>query len=273
MKPISLICALWTALVLTAAAEVSVDHDAFGKSLGGWKKNGSAAQYALSGSDYRTFKPEVSPTPEGGIFVSLRIDHVRGWMSSNDHATLEITVGSTGVITSAKSNIAIQGVSIASDVILGTNEAGKEITGAERAVQIGTDLVSNLTAKLLREKLVEAGRVTFPAAIRHNFNLLYQSLRVDGEPVQSYAPVLPPPPPAATPVPAAPQTTTTAAAPPPPEPAKTEPAKTEAAKTEPPKTEADAEPPPPVARPVPGNAALEIGSFSTPAGGDLAPQN
>ena len=192
MKPLSLLCAAWAALAMLTSAEVTVDNDVLGKSLGGWKKkDGSAAQYPLSGSDYCTYKPEVSPTPEGGIFISVRIDHVRGWMSNNDHATLEITVSGTGVITSAKSSIAIQGVSIASDVILGTNEAGKEITGADRAVQIGTDLVSNLTAKLLRENIVEAGRVTFPAAIRHNYNRLYQALRVDGEPVPFFVTSLP----------------------------------------------------------------------------------
>ena len=51
-----------------------------------------------------------------------------------------------------------------SDLIQGVNVAGKEITGAERAVQIGTDLVADLSAKLLREKIVEAGRVTAASA-------------------------------------------------------------------------------------------------------------
>ena len=266
MKTLSLLISAWASLVIMAAADVTVDHESFGKSLGGWKrKDGSAAQYPLSGSDYRTFKPEVSPTPEGGIFISVRIDHVRGWMSNNDHATLEITVSATGVITSAKSSIAIQGVSIASDVILGTNEAGKEISGADRAVQIGTDLVSNLTAKLLRENIVEAGRVTFPAAIGHNFNLLYQALRVDGEPVPSYAAVQAPPPPPAKPV------TTTAT--PPATPPSTAPATTPAtaAPTEKPKEDTTTDPPPPVARPVPGNAPLEINPYAPEGGGDLAP--
>lgn len=93
---------------------------------------------------------------------------------------LEVTVGPQGVITAAKSNIAIQGRSIVSDVIVGTNEAGKVLATPNQAVQIGTDLVSDLTAKLLRENIVEAGRVSFPAAIRHNYNILYQALLVDG---------------------------------------------------------------------------------------------
>jgi hypothetical protein len=51
-------------------------------------------------------------------------------------------------------------------------------------VKIGGDLVADLSSKLLREKIVEAGRVSFPAALRHNYNQLYQAIRTeDGKPV------------------------------------------------------------------------------------------
>ncbi len=161
-------------------AAVAIDEEAFGKSLGGWtKRDKAAAEYPLSGAEYRTYKPEISPTPDGGIFISVRIDHVRGWLSSDDHAILEITVNSTGGIASAQSSIAIQGRSIKSDVILGGNEVGKAILGPNLAVRIGTDLVADLSAKLLRENIVEAGRVSFPAVLRHNFNRLFQAIRVD----------------------------------------------------------------------------------------------
>lgn len=209
---------VWSAIAilissLGALAQVRIDEDAFGNSLGGWKKRDKqAAEYPLSGSTYRTYKPEISPTPDGGIFVSVRIDHVRGWLSSDDHAVLEITVNSQGMISSAQSNIAIQGRSISSDVIRSTGEVGKEIVGADRAVQIGTDLVADLSAKLLREKIVEAGRVSFPAALRHNYNLLFQSIRVEKPaPPQLDAPTpvenSEPAPPAQPPAPKAPAAT------------------------------------------------------------------
>lgn len=245
--------------VFSSFGEVKVDDEVLGKSLGGWKKkDNKAAEYPLSGSVYRTFKPEVTPTPEGGIFVSVRIDNVRGWMSSDDYAVLEITVSPQGVISSAKSSIALQGRSITSDVILGANEVGKQVTGADRAVQIGSDLISNLSAKFLNEKIVEAGRVSFPAALRHNYNLLYQALRLDGAPVPPLTPVIVPPPgagttPLANPAPAN--------ANPPPAPAE-----------KPKETPAPAEPPPPVAKPVPGNAPLEIDSYQPSSGGDLKPE-
>ncbi len=162
----------------TAFADVSVDEAVFGNSLGGWDaRGGKAANYPLSGAEYRTFRPEITPTPDGGIFISLRIDHVRGWLSSNDHAMLEITVDSHGHVASAQSSIAIQGRSVTSDLIRGGNDAGQKLAGMDHAVQIGTDLVADVSAKMLREKIVEAGRVSFPAALRHNYNLLYQAIR------------------------------------------------------------------------------------------------
>ena len=183
MKHLPACLALILAIAAPVFGGVRVDDEALGTSLGGWKKRDKrAAEYPLSGSTYRTYKPEVSPTPEGGVFVSLRIDHVRGWLSSDDHAVLELTVDSKGAIVSAQSTIAIQGRSISSDLILGVNESGKKLVGTEQAVQVGTDLIANLSAKLLREKVVEAGRVSFPAVLRHNYNLLYQAIRTGDEP-------------------------------------------------------------------------------------------
>lgn len=144
-------------------AGVTIDENVFGKSLGGWdSRGGKAADYPLSGAEYRTFRPEITPTPDGGIFISLRIDHVRGWLSSNDHAMLEITVDSDGKIAAAQSSIAIQGRSVTSDLIRGGTDAGQQLVGVDQAVKIGTDLVADVSAKMLREKLVEAGRVSFP---------------------------------------------------------------------------------------------------------------
>jgi biotin carboxyl carrier protein len=38
-------------------------------------------------------------------------------------------------------------------------------------------LVADLTAKMLQEKIVEPGRVSYPAVLRHNYNLLFQAIR------------------------------------------------------------------------------------------------
>lgn len=179
--------------VVFCHAAPEVDVEAFGKSLGGWDgRKGKTAEYEISGARYRTYKPEVSPSPDGGVFVSLRIDHLRGLLASDDHASLEMTFSSDGLLVSAQSSIALQGITISSELIKGTAAASTTVTApyVDRAVKIGTDLVTDLSSKLLREKIVEPGRVTFPAAIRHNYNLLYQAVKKDLE-VAKKASILP----------------------------------------------------------------------------------
>jgi len=170
--------ALVMSLVTTLHAGVGIDIEAFGKSLGGWKVKGkSACDYDLSGSGYRTYKPELTPTPDGGVFASLRIDHRRGWLASDDHAVLEVTIDKHGSIVSAQSNLALQGRTISSDVIRTGGSVGGSVPGVGSAVKVGADLTADLSSKLLREKVVEPGRVNFPAAVRHNYNLLFQAIR------------------------------------------------------------------------------------------------
>jgi hypothetical protein len=165
-------------LVTTLHAGVTLDIDAFGKSLGGWKSKGKqACDYDLSGAEYRTFKPEITPTPDGGIFASVRIDNRRGWLASDDHAVLEVTIDKNGSIVTAQSNLALQGRTISSDVIRTGGTVGGAVPGVGAAVKVGADLTADLSSKLLREKVVEPGRVNFPAAVRHNYNLLFQAIR------------------------------------------------------------------------------------------------
>ena len=164
-----------TMLCAQLHAGVGIDVESFGESLGGWKKD--RVKYELSDSIYRTHKPEITKTPDGGIFVSVRIDHLRGWLSSDDHAVLEVSFGPDGSVSSAQTTLAIQGLTISSDLIRSTASAGTKLTPIDGAVKVGTNLVADLSSKILREKIVEAGRVTFPAAVRHNYNLLYQSMQ------------------------------------------------------------------------------------------------
>lgn len=180
--------ALILSLVTTLHAGVGVDIEAFGDSLGGWKVKGkSACDYDLSGSGYRTYKPELTPTPDGGVFASVRIDHRRGWLASDDHAVLEVTIAKDGSIVSAQSNLALQGRTISSDVIRTGGSISGGVPGVGAAVKVGADLTADLSSKLLREKVVEPGRVNFPAVVRHNYNLLFQAIRKTDDPAPQTA--------------------------------------------------------------------------------------
>jgi hypothetical protein len=178
MKTLHLLLCLLYLMPLHAAVEIDVET--FGESLGGWKaRKGKAAEYEISEATYRTYQPESSPSPDGGIFVSIRIDHVRGFMASDDHASLELSFASDGTLVTAQSSLALQGRTISSELIKGGASASTSVAApyVDRAVKIGTDLVADLSSKLLREKIVEPGRVSFPAAIRHNYNLIFQAVR------------------------------------------------------------------------------------------------
>ena len=98
--------------------DVEIDMEALGASLGGWQaRKGKAAEYEVSEAGYRTYQPEISPSPDGGIFVSMRIDHRRGFMASDDHASLELSFAPDGSLVSAQSSLALQGRTISSELI------------------------------------------------------------------------------------------------------------------------------------------------------------
>lgn len=177
--------------LLTAAAHagVEVDLEKFGTSIGGWKKEGGkAAEYKFSESDYRTYKPEITQAPDGGIFISMRVDHVRGMFSADDHASLEMNFGPDGEMLSAQAYISIQNRRISSDMFRSAGKsaasaAGQVVNGiAEKAAKLGSDVFASLASKVLRENVTEPGRVSFPAALRHNFNMLYPCVHVVKDP-------------------------------------------------------------------------------------------
>ncbi len=166
----------WAFSVFAQAAP-RVHGEIYGKLLDGWDaKRGRAADYEISGSEYRTWKPEVTPLVTGGIYISIRIDYLRGLLASEDHASLEITVDKEGNVVAARSSLALQGKRMTSDLIRATGKLGAKVVGLEQAAKIGADMVADLSAKVLREEITEPGRVTFPAVIHHNYNLLCLSI-------------------------------------------------------------------------------------------------
>lgn len=177
-----LILLLFVSAVSLAHAGPELRVDDLGKSMGGWKdKGGKAAKFEVSGSKYRCWKPELSPTPTGGIFVSVRIDHLRGMLASDDHASLEVTFDKEGNVVSARSSIALQGKKVTSDLVEGTGKAGTKLVGMDLAAKVGTEMVTSLTAKILRENIKEPGRVSFPAVLQHQYNLLCLAVKMPEE--------------------------------------------------------------------------------------------
>jgi hypothetical protein len=66
---------------------VGLDYDCLVEGLSGsWDdKDGQASSYSISGSNYRMWQPDTSSTSEGGLYVSFKMDHIRG-AARDDHA-------------------------------------------------------------------------------------------------------------------------------------------------------------------------------------------
>lgn len=194
------LAALWTVmnlrplvlLLLTASvvhAGVEVDIEKFGESLGGWdKEKHKAAEYKFSEVDYRTYKPEVTTAPDGGVFISVRVDHLRGMFSSDDHASLEMSFAPDGTLLSSQAAISIQARRISSEMFRSGGSSAAKAAGdlaggtAEKAAKLGSNVFASLAGKLLRENVTEPGRIAYPAALRHNYNLLFQCVKYVKDP-------------------------------------------------------------------------------------------
>ncbi len=60
--------------LLLIARAAAFDSAGFGQSLNGWTRDGSA-HYALDGTEYRTLRPVVTPTEDGGEMVAVTVLH------------------------------------------------------------------------------------------------------------------------------------------------------------------------------------------------------
>ena len=98
----------WLATILSAGA-VEFNVNEFGSRLGGWQDSkGAAAKYKSSNSYYRTYRPTITRTPKGGLFISTKIQHLYSW-GAVDTSFLEMTFDSSGEIMGAQVKIKMGG--------------------------------------------------------------------------------------------------------------------------------------------------------------------
>ena len=60
--------------LLLIARAAAFDSAGFGQSLNGWTRDGSA-HYSLDGAEYRTLRPVVTPSEDGGETVAVTVLH------------------------------------------------------------------------------------------------------------------------------------------------------------------------------------------------------
>ncbi|MGH8624967.1 MAG: hypothetical protein ACREYC_06780 [Gammaproteobacteria bacterium] len=132
-------------------------------------KGGRALEYSSNGSEYRIYRPDISPSGEGYL-ISFKLDHIRGG-AKDDHAIISSTLDAGGKV-----------VNIGTTVLQGNNmwfrvfvDAFSEIPEQYKANKYAA--ISEAGAKIA-EKVYQAlldlgeagGREIFTQQIQHKIN-------------------------------------------------------------------------------------------------------
>ena len=186
--------ALALALSLGTGHAIELNADTLGSKLGGWDPKRNTATYVIASTEYKTYKPTVTPTVDGGIFVTTKICQLRGGRSGICH--LEMTFDKTGNVVAAQAKVKIGSRTYDTKVVELDRNARDEAEAAGRKIasptaQIATDLFARLDEEILKwqNERTEAakerkdligrlsgtagdGNANLSGAIRHNFNLI-----------------------------------------------------------------------------------------------------
>lgn len=71
-------------------------------------KEGKAFKLNSQSHNYRIWKPTTTATPDGGVLLYTKVDHIRGF-AQDDHAIINMAFDSTGHLVSGNFDVQIQG--------------------------------------------------------------------------------------------------------------------------------------------------------------------
>ena len=157
---------------------VTIDLEGFANRLtngAGWNGQRGSAEYVSAGSNYRTYPPTVSPRGDGGIFVSTKLDHIRGNLP-DDHCIVEINFGPDGKIIDAKSSVTISGIIGIGDKTFDTGFIAA--VAAQNPVAALALVIAQKLVSIIGAAADSGGRQNFPAIIQHNMNQLGASVKI-----------------------------------------------------------------------------------------------
>lgn len=184
---------------LLPASAVTIDTQAYGESLNGWRKNRTAF-YSIDNHSYLTHQPTVSPSPDGGIFVSTCIEHAPRF-GKKTTSYLELSYNSAGTLLTIQIKIMAGDLRLNTGLIsrpaLIATPAEGEVPAVALPWTTPTKTMVNSLFKALDtefaklSKKEEEGKkdvfsrvfgtgsksVGLSAALRHNLNLLLRHTR------------------------------------------------------------------------------------------------
>lgn len=177
---------------LSSAFGLGVNVESLGESLNGWSKKRTAS-YTVDSQKYRTHVPTVTENLDGGIFVSMRVEHLSA-LRADATAYLELTFTPSGYVGAAQVRLTMNGKKYNTGQILRPEERISlegEIGSADwrsTHLKLVLDLFNKLDAEFAKEDKAEGqkakrdlwGRLNssrlaesdVSAALRHNLNLL-----------------------------------------------------------------------------------------------------
>ncbi len=190
-----LLSALAIASLGTASA-AQLDFAKFGQSLAGWDATGQSCNYLFNDGTYRTLRPNVTATRNGGLFVSVVVEFdPRGGVDAT--GWLEFTFNSNNQLIAAQAKVRMIGKFVDTGAVRATEEAvgvGENAgTKLQNSDQVMIDLFNRLDQKMVdvrqaieekrdnsvvsRMKYGKFKRLNMSAALRHNANAVLRSVR------------------------------------------------------------------------------------------------
>lgn len=153
-------------------AAPTLDTEALAKNLNkgrGWdKKDKTAVEYKSADHKYRTYTPTTSKTSADGLFVSTKINHIRGF-GGDDYCILELTFDSKGKLISERGEIVFGNKKFDTGILTTAAEGNKE-------VEVGAKVFNKLADQVAAWG-ESGGRKNFPAVVKHNANWIAAAVK------------------------------------------------------------------------------------------------
>lgn len=142
-------------------------------------KEGRAARYNVDNSNYRLWKPTISELAGGGLFVTMKMDHIRG-SAKDDYATVTMTFNKLRQVTDLTFKITIANdqtytktlddiANVSKTVVKSSTKNPKALAAAEASAAV-IKLAGSIYGNAVGPWADRGGRQNFPNVIRHQAN-------------------------------------------------------------------------------------------------------
>ena len=157
-------------------ADTGLNVRALGRSLGGWTHKGkTAAEFKSSDSNYRMYKPTVSPTPGRGLLVSTKLNHIRRFQV-DDQCQLDMEFNAAGQLINCEARLKVRKLERQ------VKAAASQFGAGDASAKIIEAVIAGLPTRFPPGD--GKGTEHFPRIIRHCMDLVAANITVNGRKVR-----------------------------------------------------------------------------------------